>query len=202
MVIQAVHKDCSWNLEFLLNLKLFYYSMKGITSRIYVYKKLLWIKNHCCISDLGGKQSWFQSHLTLHKTNIQTERIWALQRLCRKRKGKDIGEHMRKRRCYWFRKREYKVRNNREEERKKTEWLSSFQQQQINLEISFHFINTSLIVLIMHRSASYFLVEDLKILSFTQARTWRNSMAIYILCMCTSILKHIWVLAYTYMVSN
>lgn len=70
---------------------------------------------------------------------------------------------MKKRRCYWFRKREFMARNNREEEGKKTEKLSLFQQQQVNLEISFH---TSLIVLIMYSSASCFLVEDLELLSF------------------------------------
>lgn len=200
MVIQAVHKDCSWNLEFLLNLKLFYYYMKEITSRIYVYKKLLWIKNHCSISNLRGKKNPGFSHNSPYiKQTFKLKGFWAMQRLCGKRKGKDIGEHVKKKRCCWFRKREYEVRNNREEEGKKTEWLSSFQQQQINLEISFH---ASLIVLIKYSSASYFLVEDLKILSFIQVQTWRNSISIYVLCICTSILKRIWVLAYTYMVSN
>lgn len=75
---------------------------------------------------------------------------------------------MKKRRRYWFRKREFKVRNNKKEEGKKTERLSSFQQQQVNLEISFPI---SLIVLIMYSSASYFLVEDLELLSFIQVWT-------------------------------
>lgn len=75
---------------------------------------------------------------------------------------------MKKRRCYWFKKREFRVGNNREEEGKKTESLSSFQQQQVNLEISFH---RSLIVLIMYSNASYFLVEDFKLLSFIQVWT-------------------------------
>lgn len=75
---------------------------------------------------------------------------------------------MKKIRSCWLRKREFKVRNNREGEGRKTERLSSFQQQQVNLEISFH---TSLIVLIMYSSAACFLVEDLKLLSFAQVWT-------------------------------
>lgn len=48
------------------------------------------------------------------------------------------------------------------------ERLSSFQYQQVNLEISFH---TCLIVLIVYNSAAYFIIEDLELLAYVQAWT-------------------------------
>lgn len=61
--------------------------MKGITSGAYVYKKILWIKNHCYISNIREKKSWFQSHLTLHKTDIQTERLLSFSEPLGEKKG-------------------------------------------------------------------------------------------------------------------
>lgn len=74
-----------------------------------------------------------------------------------------------------------------------TERPSSFQYQQVNLEISFH---TSLIVLIICNSASYFIIEDLELLAFIQVWTWRITLAIYILHMYITIAKHMYVCIY------
>lgn len=73
MVSQVGHKDCSWNIGF-LHWKLFYDSIKRFTSRIYVFKKLLWVIKHHCVWDIWEKKkSWFHLPLTLHK-NIQIQR--------------------------------------------------------------------------------------------------------------------------------
>lgn len=150
-----------------------------------------------CIQHSGKKNLGFSHISPFIKQTFKLKGMSFAEALWEK-KGEGY-RRMKKRRSYWFRKREFKVRSNREEEGRETERLSSFQQQQVNLEISCH---TSLIVLIMYSSAAYFLVEDLKLLSFLQVWTWRITKAIYILCICITIVKHTCVLTYTYMVSN